>query len=404
MSNHLALAAVTEAINYTVDRAARRAVTNAGVKNTVPDAGTGTAPSDPRVHVFLYRIEPNRALANDDLPTRRASGTAVQRPRIALTLDYLLTFAGSDAKLEPHRMFGSVAGELHARPVLSPQVVDKALQAAITSGRDFLKGADLARAVESVRVTALPLSLDELSKVWSVFFQTRYALSAAYRASVVLVEVPEPAAPSLPVTGRHVAAVPAPMPVIDRVEPADLEFSPTATVAVTGRGLEDSTLTLSIGGEVATALSSSATRLVAALPTRVQAGLLPVRVIQRVPMGDPPAPRTGATSNVAALVVRPAVRAVTVAANRKSFQVTVEPPVAPEQDVEAILTGPDAAVTLTAEPLVAASTTLKFKLPQAPAAVLPPARYLLRVQVDGAASLLTGPPGERLAEPEVDLR
>ena len=32
------------------------------------------------------------------------------------------------------------------------------------------------------------MNLEELSKLWSVFFQTPYALSIAYQASVVLIE------------------------------------------------------------------------------------------------------------------------------------------------------------------------------------------------------------------------
>ena len=42
--------------------------------------------------------------------------------------------------------------------------------------------------VELVKFTQLPLSLEELGKLWSVFFQTTHVLSVAFQGTVVLIE------------------------------------------------------------------------------------------------------------------------------------------------------------------------------------------------------------------------
>ena len=54
-----------------------------------------------------------------------------------------------------------------------------------------LAGSNLHEAVEQVRFSPLSLSLEDQSKLWSVFFQTPHAVSVAYQASVVLIESDE---------------------------------------------------------------------------------------------------------------------------------------------------------------------------------------------------------------------
>ena len=91
----------------------------------------------------------------------------MNRPRIGLDLHYLLTFYGSEAGFVPQRLLGSVVRTLHARPVLSRTQIQQALTAF-----PALQSSNLADDVELVKFTQLPLTLEELSKLWSVFFQT----------------------------------------------------------------------------------------------------------------------------------------------------------------------------------------------------------------------------------------
>jgi hypothetical protein len=194
MSNALAIATVTTALAQIARTAAQSVVAAADVLTERPSATAGTAP---RVRLFLYQVAPNAALQNDQLPLRSADGTAVKRPTVALDLFYLLAFHGNENELEPQRMLGAVVRDLNEKPVLMRQMIIDAV-----ASQTFLAGSNLADAPEQVKFTPLPMSVDELSKLWSVFFQTPYALSVAYRATVVLIESEESGRPAPPVLRR----------------------------------------------------------------------------------------------------------------------------------------------------------------------------------------------------------
>jgi hypothetical protein len=101
---------------------------------------------------------------------------------------------------------------LHARPLLSPAQIELAK----TAYPQLLGGSDLAADVERVKLSQLPLNLEELSKLWSVFFQTTYRLSIAYRASAVLLEADDPGADALPVLRRTLSVETLHEPVVEQ--------------------------------------------------------------------------------------------------------------------------------------------------------------------------------------------
>lgn len=196
MSNHLAIATVTAALGHIVHAAAEAS----GVGSVALDFGRPTAVGDGqarKVHVYLYQVSPNASMRNNDLPTRGPDGKLLDRPQAALDLRYLIAFYGSQQSLEADRMLGAAVRNLHARPLLSCQ----AIQGAIANHGE-LTGSNLADAIERVRFTPAAISLDELSKLWSVFFQTPYALSVVYDARVVLIEAEESGPSALPVLRR----------------------------------------------------------------------------------------------------------------------------------------------------------------------------------------------------------
>jgi hypothetical protein len=196
MSNSLAIATVTAALATLIQKAAQQAVGGAEVVIGRPQ-NTPPANAQRWVQLCLYQVMPNPALRNADLPTRDPAGKVTQRPQVALDLHYLLAFYGDDKELEPQRMLGAVARDLHAKPVLSRQAIHDAI-----ASLPVLSGSNLDEAMELVRVTLMPLNLEELSKLWSVFFQTPNALSVAYRASVVLIETDDAVSPAPPVLQR----------------------------------------------------------------------------------------------------------------------------------------------------------------------------------------------------------
>ena len=151
----------------------------------------------PRVRLFMYQVSPNGALRNNDLPTRAANGNVMKRPTVALDLHYLLAFYGNESELEPQRMLGAAVRDIHAKPVLMRRMIEDAI-----ASEPFLAESNLADAAEQIKFTPLALSLEELSKLWSVFFQAPYALSVAYQGTVVLIESEENAQAALPVLRR----------------------------------------------------------------------------------------------------------------------------------------------------------------------------------------------------------
>ena len=204
MSNYLAIATVTAALSHLLQSAAGSDVPGASVTTTRPDGAAGDTPA-PAINLYLYQVSHNPTWRNKDLPTRRADGRLAQRPRVALDLHYLLSFYGNEAQLEPQRLLGSAVRTLHARPILTRAMIRETMADANFA---FLAPSDLDDEEELVRFSPVPLTLDELSKLWSVFFQTRYAVSVAYEASVVLIETAETPARPRPCAGRSCTCCP----------------------------------------------------------------------------------------------------------------------------------------------------------------------------------------------------
>jgi hypothetical protein len=194
MSNALAIATVTTALAQIIRTAVQSVVPGADVLTERPDS---TPLGQPRVRLFLYQVSPNGALRNNDLPTRAANGSLVKRPTVALDLHYLLAFYGNENDLEPQLMLGAAVRDIHAKPVLMRQMIEDAIISV-----PFLAASNLADAVEQIKFAPLSLSLEELSKLWSVLFQVPYALSVAYQGTVVLIESEDNAQAALPVLRR----------------------------------------------------------------------------------------------------------------------------------------------------------------------------------------------------------
>jgi Pvc16 N-terminal domain len=200
MSNFLAIATVTATLSQLLQSSVGVDVPGAQVTFLQPNGAEGGTP-EPKVNLYAYQVTPNAALRNADLPTRRSDGTLVQRPQVALDVHYLLSFYGDEEQLQPQCLLGSVIRTLHTRPVLTRSMIQDTLK---NPKFNFLAASNLADEIELVRFTPMNLNLEELSKLWSVFFQVRYALSIAYQASVVLIESEQSPQKALPVRDRNI--------------------------------------------------------------------------------------------------------------------------------------------------------------------------------------------------------
>jgi hypothetical protein len=248
VSNHLAIATVTATLCELLKAGVNVAVPGVtiSVSSDQPN-GTSQDGTEAGISVYLYQVIPNSAFRNVDLPTRDSNGRVVQRPQAALDLFYLLSFYGNNGRQVPQRLLGHAVRVLHDQPILTRDDIKAAIDA-----NDYLGGSDLAEQVEKVKFSPVPLDLEELSKLWSVFFQTPYFLSVVYQASVVLIESPLPVRSPLPVLERTVHVQPnlivpiPPFPTLETVVPPNQQ--PRAKLddelTITGYHLEGDSVTL----------------------------------------------------------------------------------------------------------------------------------------------------------------
>jgi len=225
MSNFLAIATVTATLQRILSEAVAAsvpgAVSDAKVTTGLPEAVKNGAQGKKGINIYLYQVTPNAAWRGADLPTRSNEGQLVQRPQVAIDLHYLFTFYGDDKTMEPERLLGMAVRTLHEQPVLTRDAIKDAVEAAEDEDPDtFMKSSDLQRQLELVKLSPLPLNLEELSKLWSVFFQVPYQLSVAYQGTVVLIEGEQAPQAPIPVRARGVYVLPFTQPTIEAVEPS----------------------------------------------------------------------------------------------------------------------------------------------------------------------------------------
>jgi hypothetical protein len=390
MSNHLAIATVTATLRMLLQDALNEELAGAQVTTLQPHDSDGLPGLG--ANLYLYQVVPNVAWRNADLPTRTGRGELVQRPVIALDLYYLLTFYGEESDLEPQRAQGVVASVLHARPVLTQAMIQATLDAAaLEDPNHYLLASDLGADVERVKMTPMPLDVDELSKLWSVLLQTPYTLSMVYVGTTVLIEADETPRRALPVRERVVGVAPFQHARIDAVVAATDDRDPIEmgdTIILRGAGLAgpidrirvDSVDTLSPGTVSSTAVH------VALTDPGLRAGVVGAQIVYA----------GGATSNVAALVVRPRITQdgggdyqISHNPGPETLDVVLTPEVAPEQRGELLLnefrpaTGPGRAYRIDAVERTAVTGTVTF-----PVGDVASGTYLVRVAVSGAETTL----------------
>jgi hypothetical protein len=168
-------------------------LTNEVVINNLPlDQAHDFQNDKNQVNIFLYHVEHSAAWRNMPVPGTVRSGET-GHPPLGLNLYYLLTAYGqNDNETISHLLLGKAMSVLHDHPVLSRDEIETAFP-----------GSHLHEQIERIRITPQPISLDDISKLWTGF-QTEYKLSVAYQVSVVLIESKRLAKTPLPVLTRGI--------------------------------------------------------------------------------------------------------------------------------------------------------------------------------------------------------
>jgi hypothetical protein len=197
MSNSLAVAAVTTTLQSILfSSVTSDPDLNDTTVTTLPlDKARGNN-SNNQLNLFLYQLSRNTAFSNREMPQQVKPGETAFPP-LALNLHYLITPFGRDGDATQqfsHELLGKAMSTLHDHMILSADDIRAATAAT-------LPRSDLDRQVERIRITFQPLTIEEISKLWTGF-ATQYRLSAAYEVAVTLIESSHPVRAPLPTLTR----------------------------------------------------------------------------------------------------------------------------------------------------------------------------------------------------------
>lgn len=214
MSSALAIAGVTAVlrdllndglINHNVAGVLGSSVTVSAVPPDRVVQSNGTESS--QLNLFLHQVTPNTGWRNEALPSRDASGRhRLSNPPLALDLHYLLSaYSGGD--LHAEILLGYAMQLLHETPVLAREAIQTALNpsppvgAALPPALRALADSGLEHQIEQIKITPEYLNTEEMSKLWTAT-QSHFRPTAAYMASVVLIEATQSVRSPLPVLSR----------------------------------------------------------------------------------------------------------------------------------------------------------------------------------------------------------
>jgi hypothetical protein len=212
LSSALAIAAVTAVlkdllINGLIDRDLNASIGDVNVTALPPDRITTGADEASQLNLFLYNVSPNSGWRNTDLPSRNGNGDRIANPPLALDLNYWLSAYGAH-DFHAEILLGYAMQLLHENPVLPRAAIRTALAPTPVAGGgglpptlQALAASDLAEQIEQIKIALRPLTVDDLSKMWTAF-QAKYRPSACYTVSVVLIESAAPKRSPLPVLVR----------------------------------------------------------------------------------------------------------------------------------------------------------------------------------------------------------
>ncbi len=321
MSNHLAIATVTAVLQRTLQASVQRHVESVRISTVTPHRiGQGTPETG--INLFLYHVSRNNALKNPDAQAQRARNKRTPWRQTALELHYMLSFYGNEAELEPQQLMGSVVRTFNDRTLLPADLIQDTLNDSTFS---YLDQSDLSQQVQELQITPEDLTLEDLSKVWSVFFQTPYALSIAYKVMAVVIDGEDPAERALRVRERPIQGI-APFPSrpqVDRVLAEEGPYHPilpTTCLHIQGQHLKGTHTQIRLGHQEVMPdlapqhLTDNQLRLpLSTIPT-LRAGIQSLQVVHHrtANLGQAQAPTLGLSSNPVPFTLCPVLQSVQV--------------------------------------------------------------------------------------------
>ena len=251
MGYYKTVGAVTRAIAHVLRTELKRQSMLGDVSVSIGSPGSAStkdrATRTKSINLFLYHVRPTPSLRNRTLPIYEQQ-RLVNVPEIGLDLYYLLSFHGvKQNDVEAENLLGLAVSALNAHPILDQ--------------RDFADssepGEQPSGIVDSVALTPMSLTIEEMQRLWQMFPGTSYSLSISYCASSALLvsdAVPQPPLPTSPSQpGSPPAKVGAGAPItLDSVRAAEDPQQPIvygSAIVIAGQNLASSRVALQIAGE-----------------------------------------------------------------------------------------------------------------------------------------------------------
>jgi hypothetical protein len=398
MSDYAAVGGVTAVLMWLL-----RDALNAGPVSVLTSASEITAVSpdliqagsteEPQLNLFMYYVSLNADLRNLNLPSYNASGGRVSNPPLALNLHYLVSAYGSTlphAQLTAEVMLGWAMKVFHDNPVVPTATIEAALIAQANPANpaaNLVSDSTLAQQIEHLRITPETLTTEEIYRLWPAF-QAPYRPSSAFQVSVVVIQDTAPVTSALPVRRRRLLALPMQSPVISEISPQMAEGGEVVTITganFVGQSVSD-TMVLFDGVAVPASLVQGGL-LTVTVPATLEAGTRLARVERMVTFPDPATPRRGFTSSPVPFQVVPTIQdpSPLLATQVGGLTLTVSPPVGYTQQVTVYIGDtaiPVVPVPSPSPPPPSATVTMSSL------AGVQPGTYPIRIEVDGASSLL----------------
>jgi hypothetical protein len=333
MADHTAIVGVTKTLKTLLDEYMVDSAPLAGFE--VTSGAPDTSPTGTGVNVFLVHIRESAALKNQEIPGQGHQAD-YGKPPLSLDLDYLITaYGGADTEEETAQ---SILGEamlvLHDFPIITDTLMRRSLPT-----EPILDGA-LRGEFERVKITFDPISVEDLTKIWTATTQP-YRLSVAYKVGVVQIESRQrrrmvQLVGQLPAAGPRAVAVPLDRPRIDSIGVlrGGVEF-PVAyagvgeMLVINGSGLSGAGLDVLFGREEDPGVidaGSTGERLLVTVPdvAGLQPGAHNVVVRREIELGDPPVPHAALSSNLGAFVLVPTITSVNPAQGSDPTTITIQ--------------------------------------------------------------------------------
>jgi Pvc16 N-terminal domain len=399
LGNFLAFASVTATISYILEE----------VNRDIPGIRISTRPLDAidiqnpvnGLNIFLYLVSPTTSVDAVDTLVIDKAGRPTNNPSLSLDLYYIITATSSENEdLVAQKILASAMRVLNNHPVLERDLIRKAVR-----NKEGLEFSDLADQIDDVRLALNPLSLKDLSEIWSKFPNANFRSSIAYTAQVVILDskiVEEPPGIIASIDQNYIVQLKSPS--IERIDPRLLEYAPDARMAIIGSNLKGPAVYIEFGGNFSPMQVKPAdisdTRVVVGLPADIEPGMLNVRITHRLrPVNKEEeeeqmekqiiGKRSILQSNSSPFVLAPRILTPRQGkvARGNALEVEFEPPVSRGKAVIVYLgdSAFPASPAKSSKSMVDSKVgRVKFTVPKD----TQPGLYLLRMAVDGAASLL----------------